>query len=158
MVSKNPRRRRDQRPEPAQQVGAALDPLQRIVVSDLKSFAQISDRQTFQYLAINPQRLVRSGGEQSAREHVEAREREALRTADLPTGCSIAITPRWPGSGIEQDTHDREIELGARPSVSIRPMRRVRNCRPTILAASHEMAPTRMKRNVEGRIIIAHRR
>src|SRR5262249_6601968 len=109
-----------------------------------------------QRFRIDPQRLVRAGGKQAARKHIEASKREPLRTADMRASQSIVIVPGRPRAGIEQKTNDREIRLRTRPRGSIRPEARVRPRRPAIFAANYEMPPARVKRNVERSIAVAN--
>ena len=157
VAAKNLRRRQHGPAEPAQQIGAPGDALQRIVIRHLESANELGLREVGQNRCIDPQRTAGPHRELAIAEHHEACERQALGTADRFAAHRIAEAPVRPRAGIEQDADNRQIERRAGALSGRWPRHRLIDFVPVIEAVDLEMPPARMKRHVERRISRARR-
>ena len=137
--------------EPAQQIGAALEADQRIVVAAPGSRVRASAP------GVPPARRHRpaadraaSRREHAAREHARlASARPSERPIALPRR-GVAVAPGRARAGIEQHADDGEVELGARPRRAIGPCRTRRRSRAQRSTPSiDEMPPARVEGDVE---------
>src|SRR5262249_8695128 len=142
----------DHTAEPTQEVGASLDPEQRVAGPDLEAVDERGARDLLELRRIDAQSIAGIRRKQAVAEHRQARDRKSLRTPNVATGRDVMILPERTGPGIEQHADNREVELRARPRGRDRPPRRFGERHPAVTAIDSEVAPSRMEWNVKRRI------
>ena len=150
VAAENLRRRHHGPAEPAQQIGAPGNALQRIAhpIPGSRERA-LPPARSARIDAIDPQRTAGPHREFAIAEHHQAGERQALGAADRFAARRIAESPVRPRAGIEQHADDRQIERRAGALFGRRPGHRLIEFVPVIEAVDVEMPPARMERDVE---------
>src|SRR3984885_16343270 len=67
----------------------------------------------------------------------------------------MAVTPRWTGTGVEEDADDGQIEFSTRTGCAIGPTGPLSHGRPAIVPIRNKMPPPRMKGYIERGIGLA---
>src|SRR6185312_11754422 len=98
---------------------------------------------------IDPQRPAWPLRELAIAEHRQACQRKSLGAGDGLAADRIAISPAWPGAGIQQHADDGEIECRAGLLRRRWPCHRLIDLVPVVEAVDIEMPPPRMEWNVE---------
>ena len=95
----------------AQQRGAAFQTDQRVAGLHLERLAEPVGDDTTQPGCIDLQRVGRVAGEHACGEGVEAGHTQAFGTGEGLAAGRLHIFPVGPGTGVEQHTHQRQVDL-----------------------------------------------
>ena len=130
---------------------------ERVVTNDdLATLMDTSDEWIRQRTGIGAQRIIWIGRKRARREHVEARDREPFRSAELLPGIVFRIAPALTRAGVEQDAGDRQIDTDTRQLLRFNGQLAA-EIAPSIDAAGRKVSPAAVVGDVEIRIVFSYR-